>query len=289
MRALTLTAAVFCILFQGLAIPQDARAVLPYANVPVLEDGVVFEAYPTWVSADKLKDENGDTVDNDLNFDYHTNIFRFTAYNKKMFSHTWAWTLLMPVTRKEIGDFHDQGISDFIFGTGFWFIEDPKKKIYVGPVMYITFPFGHYDPDNPASVGDNVWKYTPSLIFADFTGRWHTEITLYYTHFSENRDTYVQLGDEYKFETYLGYSTDSRLWFGLHLDGTFCGDTKVNGISQTHSDVRRYQAGPSIFYLPDKKEKGRVLPAATFMYLRDFGVQNTIEGHTFQFRFSWAF
>lgn len=281
-----LSASVFIVLSFFATVP--CHAVMPFGNVANPE-GFYFTDYPTFYTADKMKDRDGDTVNDDLELESYTNLFRFTYYNKSMFDNTWAWSAIIPVTRNEVLGFHDQGVGDFVLAASYWLIDDPVNKTWLAPMMFVHVPFGDDDPGNPASVGLNVWKFEPTLTFAKFIGKFDIEGTLKYRIYTENDDTGKKKGNEVRLESYAGYFLKPNMLLGMHFNAVWGDNDKLNGVEVSDSATRKFQAGPGFSWRPTDRSLGPAIPGVTAMYLTEFECKNATEGHLFQLRLTWKF
>lgn len=264
----------------------SAGAVLPYGNTPNPE-GIYFTDYPTVYTAGTLKGDDGETVVDDLDLTSVVNLFRITWYKRWLFGRTWAWSLIVPAVRNEILGHRDTGIGDFICAGGFWIMENREKRTGLASVLYLHIPVGDYDSKNPASVGSDVWTIEPALLYSSVFGRFGLEATLKYAIQTENDQTDEREGDLLSLETYTGYSLRPNLLIGVHANAAFGSDDERAGVDVPGSAVRRFSAGPSVYWRPADPSRRPAIPSIVASYMADVECENTTQGHKVQLRLSW--
>ncbi len=272
---------VFCLMILSL-LKTECQALLMYDNVAA-PSGLYFLDYPAYCTADRLKDGDGDTSIDDLDLNSYTNTFRLLYYNRTTFKNTWAWSACLPVGRAEMLGDHDAGLGDLALAAGYWVVDDPNKKTWLAPTLFVDAPIGDYDSDKSINMGTNVWKFKPTILFAKYFGRVTTEAFIRYTMYTENNDTEVANGDEINFESFIGYFITPSLNSSVHFNATFGEDNELNGHKLSDSGIRKYQAGASIFWQPERSGMLNM----TFQYFNDFGCENTFSGDTFLIRLTW--
>ncbi|MCP4349965.1 MAG: transporter [Desulfobacterales bacterium] len=261
----------------------ECQAIEIYDN-PSFPTGFYLLSYPMYYTADKLKDDKGNTSADDLDLDNIMNLFRLSYYNTSTFKNTWAWSIVVPVGRTEMSDDHDEGIGDFTLIGAYWLIDDSDNKTWVATYFHVDIPFGSYDSAKAANMGMNVWKFKPVLAFAKYFGKFATEGNLKYTFYTKNDDTDFRQGNELRLDTLLGYFIKPNLALSGHLNAIIGEDNESGGEKVPDSAMRKYQAGASLFWNPG----GPGIPAITFEYLKDFECENTVSGNTFLVRLCWT-
>lgn len=259
---------------------EKTFAVDPYDNV-ALPQGWWLSVYPAYYEAEKLTDKNGNTTNGNLASKIYQGSLRATYYSKATLPNTWGLTIALPVGKKELLGDSDSGIGDLSIAAGYWVIDDPASKTYLVAGMYVDFPTGEFDKTKKVNMGSNVYKYRPAIGFAKTFNRFHTEGSLKYNIYTENEDTDIKAGDETIFEGYAGYFVRPDLLLGGLFNATSGKDKSFKGNEINDSGIRRYQAGPSVYFRPWK------VFSVTVDALREFETRNTSEGYLIMSRFCW--
>lgn len=266
------------VLFLSLCLSSNTcQAVQPYDNW-ALPDGWLLSAYPTYYSASSFKNKNGDTSIPDLGSRVHQAALRATYYTKTLLPHTVGFTAFAPIGNKELLGKQTSGIGDATIGMGYWLIDEPAAKTYFVAGMYADIPLGEYDKTKTVTMGKNVWKIRPAIGAAKQFGRADFELSLFYNWYDKNRDTNVTEGSEAIFEWYAGYGVRPDLMVGVMFNSTFGRDKVSQGTRIPDSGIRKFQAGPSLFWKVNNKTN------ITLSALSEFGVKNSSEGSLFTCR-----
>lgn len=269
--------------FLVLLICSAARicsALEPTDNVPSPQ-GSYFTIYPLFSRATRLMDKNGDATPVDPDVTLYQNTFKYSYSDKTLLPNTTAFCVLLPVGYVNILGDHDGGIGDPSFFGGYWFVDDPVAKTWLGARLQTFVPIGSYDKESKANMGTNVWKFRPMLFFAKQMGNVQLELTTKYTIYTTNNDTDTRLGNEVIVEGYAGYFPRPDLLLGWHVNSIFGEDKTVASGRVPDSGVRIYQTGPSVL-----KKFGNGF-SVTVEALSDVAVHNSTEGYTVQARLIW--
>lgn len=273
-RSAWLAVLCLCFTFSGRAYGLD-----PYDNV-ALPQGWFLSLYPSYYQASTYTDNNGNKQMDPGIRAYQTGV-RFTYYDKTLLPKTWAFSIILPAGQKEQLGISDSGIGDLTLTAGYWFVDDPASKTYFAAGMFVDVPTGGYDKTKKSNMGSNMYKFRPAIGFAKDIGKLHTEGILKYNIYTENKDTGVRPGSETIAELYAGYFVRLTVLLGGLLNATFGQNKTVNGRETAGSGLRRYQAGPSVYWVPAKGF------SITVDALSEFGTKNTAEGYLLMSRFSW--
>lgn len=252
-------------------------AINPYDNWAL--PGSYFSVYPMYYTASKLKNDKGETLLKDIDARVYETVLKLTTYNKSFLPNTLGFTLLLHAGRKNLRGEHDLGIGDLTVGIGYWFIDDPVSKTYFVLGSFLDIPTGDYNKNRIVNMGENVWKIRPVLGMAKQLGKFNIETTLFYNIFTENNDTDIKEGNETILEVYAGYKIYHGILAGCNFNAKFGENKVVNGHKIHDSGIRRFQAGPSIYWNTGKKL------SITLSALSEFGVRNTSQGYLFSGRF----
>ncbi|MBU1053062.1 MAG: transporter [Proteobacteria bacterium] len=114
-------------------------------------------------------------------------------------------------------------------------------------------------------------------------GKFNIETSLFYNIFTKNTDADINEGNETILEIYVGYMIYPGVLAGGNFNATFGENKTVNGHKIHNSGIRRFQAGPSIYWNTGNKL------SITLSALSEFGIRNTSQGYLFSGRFVWEF
>ncbi|MBF0506687.1 MAG: transporter [Nitrospirae bacterium] len=275
-------AAIFLLLLLSFSCAGQANAIDPYDAV-ALSQGWVLSTYLSYYSAPKYLDKNGDVIPAALNLKAYETTLRLTGYNKSILPNTLGVTLLAPAGRMDVRGDHTIALGDISLAAGYWFIDNPLTKTYLVAGLYIDIPTGPYNMRNTANMGANVWKFRPTVGYAQQWGGLKVEAAVKYNIYSKNTDTQVKNGSELITELYSGYFILPYLLFGANINGTFGQDSTARGIQIDDSGVQRLQAGPSLYLVTGKRS------SITFVALSEFDVRNSARGNLLYTRFVLRF
>ena len=255
-------------------------AVSPYDNW-ALPEGWLFSAYPTYYSAYEFKGNNGDTAVANLGARASQAVLRATYYDKTLLPKTLGFTAYVPVGRTDLRGDRDTGIGDLSLAAGYWLIDDHASRTYFVAGAYVDLPTGDFDKSKAANMGKNVYKIRPAIGWAKQLGRLDVELSLFYNIYGENKDTGVTAGSEMIFESYAGYYVLPGVMLGGNFNFTYGEDRESNGKKAPGTGIRRFQAGPSLFW------RAGSTCSVTVSALTEFGVRNSSEGNLLTARLTW--
>lgn len=265
---------------------KNLWAVDPYDNWPNPQGGYAV-VYPFDYRADTLARKNDRPSLQNLNLKSDGATLRYVYYRSEKVRYPWLVNFLLPVKKNEMRNpfvnktDKDSGIGDARFSTGFWVVNNTAKHLFVGPGIDIDMPTGHYDQNNLASVGENIWRFRPTLVFAKFTPPFDVELTGRYSSETPNHDTNRKKGDLFIFESYSGMFLNKSVMVGGHFNAFKGRDDKSNGNRVPDSARRWFQAGPNVQWL--------ITPGINLMAecIWDFKAQNTTVGRLLIGRLVW--
>ena len=136
-------------------------------------------------------------------------------------------------------------------------------------------------------MGSDVWTIEPALLFSSAFSRFTVEATLKYAVHTENDHTDERRGDLLSLETYTGYFLRPNILIGAHANAGLGWDNERAGVDVPDSAVRKFSAGPSVFWRPANPSLGPAIPSIVASYMADFECENTAQGHKVQLRLSW--
>lgn len=253
------------------------HAVDPYDNWPNPQGGYAV-LYPAIYSADKLTDKNGETLVPNLNLESKGAVLRYVYYRSEKVRYPWLVNFLIPIKKQEMRNPYtdkadkDSGVGDARFSTGFWVINKPAQHLYAGPGIDVDMPTGHYDQNNLATVGEDIWRFRPTFVFAKMKPPFDVELTARYSMETTQKETKVKEGDVFIFESYSGMFINKQLMLGAHFNYYKGRDDRNNGNRIPDSAIQMFQAGPNIQYM--------FSPRVNFMAqcIWDYNTENTTEG-----------
>jgi len=235
-------------------------------------------AYPLYYGAQRITDNDGNTAVPNLRLHLYETILRYVYYFNKDPKRSGLINVLLPVGHQEILGRHDDGLGDPTLTTGVWLVNDPQRHFYFALGGDVDLPIGHYDKNNPASLGQNVWKFRPLLNFAKFAPPVDVEGTVKYNISTENVDTGLKQGNQWQLGWYTGVFLGPQWLVGGHLNYFTGDDVKLNGTKIPNSGLRKFQSGPNVHWQPTARF------FAMLEVLRDFATRNTTEGTLFEGR-----
>lgn len=273
-RSVCLTALCLFLIFSGRAYGID-----PYDSV-ALPQGWFLSLYPSYYKASSYTDNNGNKQ-LDPGIRAYQAAVRFIYYDKTLLPKTWAFSVTLPAGGKEQLGGSASGLGDLTLSAGYWLVDDPASRTYFAAGLFLDVPTGGYDKTAKANIGSNTYKFRPALGFAKDIGRLHLESALKYNIYTKNKATDVKPGSEALAEIYAGYFASQQVLLGGLLNAAFGQNRTVRGSEIAGSGIRRYQAGPSVYWKPAKNL------SITVDALAEFGARNTSEGYLLMSRFSW--
>lgn len=258
-------------------IPQRGYAVDPYDNWPNPQGGYAV-VYPLSYSSDQMTDKDGEVLVPNLNLDSKGVVLRYVYYRTEKVRYPWLVNFLVPIKKQEIRNPYtdktdkDSGIGDARFSTGFWVVNKPAQHLYAGPGIDIDMPTGHYDQNNLATVGGDVWRFRPTFVFAKFTPPFDVELTARYSMETTQKESKKKEGDVFIFESYTGMFINKKIMVGGHFNYYKGRDELINGNRTPDSALQLLQAGPNIQWM--------ISPRVNLMAqcIWDFKTENTTEG-----------
>lgn len=265
---------------------KNGWAVDPYDNWPNPQGGYVVD-YPLSYTADQITDKDGKPLVSDLNLKSYGNVFRYVYYRSNNVRYPWLVNFLLPVKKNEIRDPYtreidrDSGIGDARFSTGFWVVNNKEKNLYIGPGIDVDMPTGHYDQNNFASVGENIWRFRPTIVLAKFSPPFDVELTGRYSLETPNQDTNNKKGDLFIFESYTGMFLNKTVMVGGHFNLFKGRDDHKNGDRVPDTARQWLQAGPNVQWMIT--ERVNVMGECIW----DFNAKNTTEGRLLIGRLVW--
>ena len=291
--------AVLCIL---LVVPNIVSAANSRDYVPFPADTFLFCAYFKHISANTLF-SNGKKASSDFNLNQNLGIFRPVYYaniGKALYGD--GGLIVDPQALIPFGEAHldgagvggaqlsTSGIADPTVLATFWFVNDPKGKLWAGFSPYISIPIGEYDKGRGLNLGNNRWGIKPELgivkglgekTYLDLivNGEFYTENDKYF-----NGSTQVKKEQDPLFgaEVHLSYDITKQWYASLDYFYNYGGETKLDGAKQNDA-VNNHGLGLSLFWMVGSNNQLMV------EYRDDFSVKNGPGTNTFGARWAYFF
>ncbi|QIQ20557.1 transporter [Zophobihabitans entericus] len=180
------------------------------------------------------------------------------------------------------------GIGDVSLGAGFWFINKPEERRFMGILPTVIIPVGQYDENNPGvSPGGNRWQFHLNLNNTwALSEKWTMELEAeaqFYTRNSDYMGMSYRQKPIYKIKSYLSYEIDPANYVAARVIYGIGGKTKLDGqkLDDTHTKLTQIgvEYGHALF------KSNHLL----FGYTRDVDAKNSFQGNHFQIRFIHGF
>lgn len=146
------------------------------------------------------------------------------------------------------------GLSDTVFSSSYWFINDRKKRDFLALTMTVTTPNGHYNQLQNLNAGENrykttfaigyITKLTDSVLF-----ELSPEIGIYGDNKTQNST--IEQKNSYAITSNLRYKPNNKYELFTGFQHNYLGDSIKNDITQ-NSDYfyQKYSVGAA--YYTDK-------------------------------------
>jgi hypothetical protein len=262
----------------GSIYPMGAESFLSGALPP---PGFYPLLYATRYSADKLKDNNGNTVPLDFKVTANAVVPRLVwVTDKKLFGGQVAHALLLPLVNLDVNvngaGQRKTGIGDLnLTPLALGYHHSPNLHSVVA--LDIFAPTGRFNKTDMANIGRNYWMteavYTASYI--DPAG-WNADFKMMYDFNFKNPDTDFKSGQEFHVDYSFGYGFKQNWVAGVggYAYKQTTSDEK-NGLKLPNNKGQAFAIGPSIKY---DNGKGMFVMAKL---QREMKVRNRPEGYAF--------
>jgi len=258
------------------------------ASVP--PPGFHYRIYNAWYNSKTIKDDRGDDLDLEFDLDVFCTVHRFVhVTQKKILGADYFYNVIVPLVDKDISingmsDSQSLALGDVVlepFGLA-W--HKPRWDGALG--LAVIAPTGEYDSDKIASPGLGYWSGMLTIggtIFLDEQRSWSVSALTRTLINSEQEDTKVTPGPEFVVEFGLGKEIPINNKLVIRPGIAGCGYWQIGDDSDdgptSIADERKeaYALGAEInfFWLPP------TLFQVNLRVLREFGVENSVEGSQF--------
>ncbi|MBF5005769.1 SphA family protein [Diaphorobacter caeni] len=253
-----------------------------YACCALPPPGLYGMAFGQVYSADRVRDNNGNTVTPD-GFKVRANVIaprvvwvtKETVAGASLAFHAIVPLVDLKVTPAPGISQHKTGIGDITFGPALgWHLSD---KMHTLLALDIYAPTGDYDKKNIANIGRNYWAVQPVAGFSymDRSGL-NADLKGMYTFNFKNSDTDYRSGQEFIADYSVGWGFGNGFVAGMggYLYQQVSND-KLHGSTVANNKGRAFAIGPNIKY---DSGKGWFVTAK---YQMETSVRNRADGKAF--------
>jgi len=272
---------------QGSHYPPGGEGVMA-ASVP--PPGFHYRIYNAWYNSTTIKDDNGDDLDIDFDLDVFCMAHRFVhVTQKKILGADYFYNIIVPLEDKDISingmsDSNSLSLGDVVFEPLGLAWHKPRWDGAIG--LAVIAPTGEYDADKPASPGLGYWSGMLTIggtIMLDEQRSWSVSALTRTLINSEQEDTKVTPGAEFLVEYGIGKEIpiNDKLVIRPGIAGwaywQIADDSDDGPTSIADEAKEAYALGAEInfFWLPP------TLFQMNLRVLREFGVENSVEGSQF--------
>lgn len=262
----------------GSIYPMGAESFLSGALPP---PGLYPLLYATRYSADKLKDNNGNTVPLDFKVSANAVVPRLVwVTDKKLFGGQVAHALLVPLVNLNVNlngtGQRKSGVGDInLTPLALGYHHSPHLHSIVA--LDIFAPTGRFNQTDMANIGRNYWAIQP-VVTASYNDRagWNADVKVMYDVNFKNRDTNYKSGQEFHVDYALGCGFKQNWVAGVggYAYKQITTDEK-NGLKLPNNKGQAFAIGPSIKY---DNGKGMFVMAKL---QREMNVRNRPQGYAF--------
>ncbi len=289
------------IAMMGVLLARPAVSLAAYARdyVPLPPGTSLFAAYYNHVSANTFYN-NGKKVTDDFNKSVNVGMARYVYFTSigKALCGDGGFTVdpqfIVPVVDVNLnGSFVGNqsiattGFSDPMVLATFWFVNDPKNKLWVGFTPWLTLPVGQYNRNSAANPGGNRWVIKPEIgIVKGFGEKTYLDVILggeFYT----NNDKYqgnqkLEQDATIQAEVHLSYDI-TKAWAisgdYFYING---GRTTVDGVKQDNT-MSNHGLGLSMLFMIGGNNQ------LVLSYRDDFSVKSGFGDNTVGVRWAYIF
>ncbi len=244
-----------------------------------LPDGLKIINYLTYSSADKMKNNDGDTSMDDLGVSISQYIFRPVYY-----SENFVYQLIIPYKNQKADFLNEKsnGVGDTTVGVGY-FVPTNLEKTDLGFLINVKLPTGHFDKNKTLNEGSGYYSSSLEFYMNKILGNIMWDSSLKYYHHFKNSDNNKKEGEEFTVESSFGYFATPKFSIGPSITYIKGRDDYINGVKQTNSGHSRFNIALEGFYVLNK-DLSFLLAVS-----KDYKVQNNFETKTVLTRIMYSF
>jgi hypothetical protein len=226
-----------------LLIGVVSAQVTDYDNVP-FAPGFYAQAYPTYTSASKFYNSDGDATDYSESWSKMQFCARPTYYGMFNENH-WMVSAVIPlVSDNQPGLDAETGIGDVQLSAAYWVIDEHKTGTYLSVWLWSDIPTG----DDEKALGTGQMNIRPGVAFAKEAPQFRVQASAYYNLRMKNSDTEAKPGDELWANASFGYNVNPQFTPGIELQSGWGQDGKLNDVKIADSKAQWFGIGPYFEY-----------------------------------------
>jgi hypothetical protein len=276
--------ALLAITFSVLLIGAVNAEIYDFDNVPY-SPGFYIQGYPTFSTASKAYDSEGESQDLGDNFSYFGLALRPTYWGM-MNDMRWQISAAVPFNSYSWGDISESGIGDIQASVALWFLDDHRKGNYASFWIWTDIPVG----DETKGLGTGQMNLRPGLSYATEKMPYFAQASVFYNYRMKGNLDFglgefeYKYGDEFWANASFGYSANEQMTPRLELQtGWGMADTKIEDIEIADSKVQWFKVGPALDY--------QINPNASFQIAALYNVMGKNSNQSFDIgaRVNWGF
>lgn len=183
--------------------------------------------------------------------------------------------------------FKSSRLADPVLHGGFFLINDPANKLWLGISEYLSLPLGEYDKNKAINLGENRYKGKTELGLAKGLGNFYLDITTSMTLYGDNTDfgsNSSQLEQDvlWGLETHITRNITSSSYLGLGGLWQWGGKRKLNAIKL---DDKQNKFALQISFNHNLGHRHKF----GFYYKKDLEVENGFKLDNFSLRYVYVF
>lgn len=251
--------------------------------------GSYFMNYVMYYTADKMKDNSGDTLPGSFSLDATVEAMRFIhVTKKKLFGADIGMHVIIPVTYQHVSaggaSQTKTGLGDIEFSPivlGWHF----NKNWHLTTCVDIMAPTGAYEKDDLSNTGRNYWTFNPIVAFTYLADQgFEVSAKMLYLINTVNSSTGYVSGQEFIVDYLVGQHLGN---WSLGINGYYYKQTTDDSMRNEPANFNGYKGqgfsiGPAVQY----NFRNMFF---SLKYQWDTEVKNRPEGQKFWFKFLYAF
>jgi hypothetical protein len=220
-----------------------------FDNVPY-SPGFYLQGYPTFATASKFYDSNGDAQDYSDSWSAFGFGLRPTYYGM-MNQNRWMVSAMLPFNSISPGAGDTQsGIGDIQLSAAYWIVDNHQEGMYFSFWLWADLPVG----DETKGLGTGQANLRPGIAWAMEQPQYRMQASVYYnlrlkyTETVMDVDVDMKYGDEIWANANFGYYANPNFTPGLELQTGWGQDWKVMDIAIPDSKTQWFRVGPYFEY-----------------------------------------
>lgn len=267
----------------GGAYPNGAEDFMSGAVPP---PGTYFINYFDYYSADRFRDDNGNTAPFDFDVNVYANTFRLIhVTNTKILGGFWGMHIFLPLVKMDVhkspsGSGSREGLGDIIIDP--FILAWHGKNWHIATGIDIYCPTGSYDKNRAANIGRNYWTFEPIIAGTYVTDSgFEVSSKFMYDFNTRNSDTDYRSGQEFHMDYTVGQQIGP---LKIGAGGYYYQQTT----SDSTSGPVNYGKGMTVAVGPQAQYSYKNM-SLTFKYLFEVESRNRPQGNNLWAKFLWVF